>query len=148
MAGAFLVYAIPQRSFCYYRRRRSKTSLLRTSPAIAKPVSNIISEIIGTFVLVFVVFYISDANISIPNTPDVKIGLGTVGAIPVAFLVWAIGLSLGGTNRLCYKSGKRSGTKNHACYFTNKRQQPMELRMDSNFRTSYRTTLAALLFEF
>jgi glycerol uptake facilitator protein len=26
-----------------------------------------------------------------------KIGLGTIGALPVAILVWAIGLSLGGT---------------------------------------------------
>ena len=28
---------------------------------------------------------------------DAKIGLGSIGALPVAILVWAIGLSLGGT---------------------------------------------------
>ncbi|ATL43063.1 aquaporin family protein [Elizabethkingia sp. HX WHF] len=97
MAGAFLVWLFHKDHFAITEDEGAKLACFSTSPAIAKPVSNIISEIIGTFVLVFVVFYISDANISIPNTPDVKIGLGTVGAIPVAFLVWAIGLSLGGT---------------------------------------------------
>ena len=31
------------------------------------------------------------------SATDVKIGLGSIGALPVAILVWAIGLSLGGT---------------------------------------------------
>ncbi|KUY17711.1 aquaporin [Elizabethkingia miricola] len=97
MAGAFLVWLFHKDHFAITEDEGAKLACFSTSPAIAKPVSNIISEIIGTFVLVFVVFYISDANISIPNTPDAKIGLGTVGAVPVAFLVWAIGLSLGGT---------------------------------------------------
>lgn len=97
MAGAFLVWLFHKDHFAITEDEGAKLACFSTSPAIAKPISNIISEIIGTFVLVFVVFYISDANISIPNTPDAKIGLGTVGAVPVAFLVWAIGLSLGGT---------------------------------------------------
>jgi glycerol uptake facilitator protein len=42
----------------------------------------------------FVVFYFTDAEI---KDQSAKIGLGSVGALPVAFLVWAIGLSLGGT---------------------------------------------------
>ncbi|OPB89271.1 MIP/aquaporin family protein [Elizabethkingia ursingii] len=97
MVGAFLVWLFHKDHFAITEDEGAKLACFSTSPAIAKPISNIISEIIGTFVLVFVVFYISDANISIPNTPDAKIGLGTVGAVPVAFLVWAIGLSLGGT---------------------------------------------------
>jgi glycerol uptake facilitator protein len=43
---------------------------------------------------VFVVFYFTNAEIASQKT---QIGLGSLGAIPVAFLVWAIGLSLGGT---------------------------------------------------
>src|SRR5690606_15018940 len=54
----------------------------------------IISEAIGTFVLLFSVFYFTSAKIGDTETP---IGLGSLGAIPVAFIVWAIGLSLGGT---------------------------------------------------
>jgi glycerol uptake facilitator protein len=44
--------------------------------------------------LVFVIFFFTNAEITDAKTP---IGLGSLGAIPVAFLVWAIGLSLGGT---------------------------------------------------
>ena len=55
---------------------------------------NLLSEIVGTFVLVFVVFYFTDASIIEQSSP---IGLGSLGALPVAFLVWAIGLGLGGT---------------------------------------------------
>src|SRR5690606_10311602 len=55
---------------------------------------NLISEIIGTFVLIFAVFYFKGAEITDSQTP---VGLGSIGAIPVAFVVWVIGLALGGT---------------------------------------------------
>ena len=97
MAGAFLVWLFHKDHFAITEDEGGKLACFSTIPAISKPVSNLISEIIGTFVLVFVVFYISDANISVAGDPSAKIGLGTVGALPVAFLVWAIGLSLGGT---------------------------------------------------
>jgi glycerol uptake facilitator protein len=41
-----------------------------------------------------VVFYFTNAEIIDEATP---IGLGSLGALPVAFVVWAIGLGLGGT---------------------------------------------------
>lgn len=66
-----------------------------THPAIRNNGSNFLSEVIGTFVLVFVVLYITGASLEDPN--QTPVGLGSIGAIPVAFLVWAIGLSLGGT---------------------------------------------------
>jgi glycerol uptake facilitator protein len=69
-------------------------AVFSTSPAIRNTFFNLISEIIGTFVLVFVIFYFTNAEISNPKSP---VGLGSLGALPVAFLVWAIGLSLGGT---------------------------------------------------
>ncbi|AQX05646.1 aquaporin [Elizabethkingia meningoseptica] len=97
MAGAFLVWLFHKDHFAITEDEGGKLACFSTIPAISKPVSNLISEIIGTFVLVFVVFYISDAHISVAGDPSAKIGLGTVGALPVAFLVWAIGLSLGGT---------------------------------------------------
>ncbi|AQX13194.1 aquaporin family protein [Elizabethkingia meningoseptica] len=97
MAGAFLVWLFHKDHFAITEDEGGKLACFSTIPAISKPVSNLISEIIGTFVLVFVVFYISDAHISVADDPSAKIGLGTVGALPVAFLVWAIGLSLGGT---------------------------------------------------
>ncbi|HVG40655.1 MAG TPA: MIP/aquaporin family protein, partial [Chitinophagaceae bacterium] len=81
----------------HFRTTEDQDTLLAvfsTSPAIKNLLFNLLSEIVGTFVLVFVIFYLTGAEITDSKTP---IGLGSLGAIPVAFLVWAIGLSLGGT---------------------------------------------------
>ncbi|WP_455637516.1 MIP/aquaporin family protein [Parabacteroides sp.] len=67
-----------------------------TSPQISNPVINFLAEMVGTFVLMFVVFYITDGELTYDSNSTLPIGLGSVGAIPVAFTVWAIGLSLGG----------------------------------------------------
>lgn len=63
-----------------------------TAPAIKHTFQNFMSEVIGTFVLVFAVFYISGASIG-----GQKASLGALDALPVALLVLGIGLSLGGT---------------------------------------------------
>lgn len=65
-----------------------------TSPAIRNPFLNFMSEFIASFVLIFVIFHFTNAEIADTKTP---VGLGSIGAMPVMFLVWAIGLSLGGT---------------------------------------------------
>lgn len=64
-----------------------KLATFSTAPAIRNTVSNLISEVLGTFVLVLGVLYIA--------APDV--GLGALDALPVALLVVVIGMSLGGT---------------------------------------------------
>ena len=92
--GAFLVWLM---YYDHLQRTNNPGSVLAvfcTGPAVRNYVSNIASEIIGSFVLIFVVFYVTKGEIIPTKT---AIGLGSVGAIPVAFLVWAIGLSLGGT---------------------------------------------------
>jgi len=92
--GAFLVWFM---YFDHFQRTNKPDFILAvfcTGPAIRNYVSNVISEVIGAFVLVFTVFYISGAEITPSKTP---IGLGSIGALPVALLVWVIGLSLGGT---------------------------------------------------
>jgi glycerol uptake facilitator protein len=48
-------------------------------------------------VLIFAIFYLAGPSIELAADSDVKMGLGSIGAIPVAFIVWVIGLSLGGT---------------------------------------------------
>ena len=94
MLGAFLVWLM---YYDHFHRTNNPGSILAvfcTGPAVRKFTSNIASEIIGAFVLVFVIFYITGAELTPNKTP---IGLGSVGAMPVALLVWVIGLSLGGT---------------------------------------------------
>ena len=71
-----------------------KAACFYTSPAIKNTKLNLLSEALGTFVLLLAVFYITNGQIGEEKTP---IGLGSIGAIPVAFIVWSIGLSLGGT---------------------------------------------------
>lgn len=94
MVGATLVWIIYHDHFKLTKDEGSLLAAFCTAPAVKNTTSNMASEIIGTFVLVFTVFYITGAQILTDGTP---IGLGSIGAIPVAFLVWAIGLSLGGT---------------------------------------------------
>ncbi len=92
--GAFLVWLMYYDHFQRTNNPGSVLAVFCTGPAIRNYISNIASEIIGAFVLVFTVFYVSGAEITTSKTP---IGLGSVGALPVALLVWVIGLSLGGT---------------------------------------------------
>jgi len=66
-----------------------------TDPTVRNFTTSVISETLGTFVLIFVILYISGAKLE--DTQGTPIGLGSVGALPVAFLVWVIGLALGGT---------------------------------------------------
>ncbi len=94
MLGAFLVWLMYKDHFAATQDSRLKAASFYTNPAIENPVRNTISELLGTFVLIFAVFYFTNAEISDSKAP---IGLGSIGAIPVAFIVWAIGLSLGGT---------------------------------------------------
>jgi len=94
MAGSFLVWLIYKDHLDNTEDVDLQLMTFCTKPAIRKPVMNITSEAIGTFVLIFIIFYFTNAEIVKEKAP---IGLGSLGAIPVAFLVWAIGLSLGGT---------------------------------------------------
>ena len=69
----------------------AKRACFCTAPAIRRLVPNLLSEIIGTFVLVFVVGAIFSKSVA---------GTGPaagLGPYLVASLVWGIGLSLGGT---------------------------------------------------
>jgi len=94
-AGAFLVWLIHMDHFKITRDPDAKMAVFCTSPAIRNYPLNLLSEVIGTFILVFVVLFIKDGEFK--GDHPVPIGLGSVGALPVAFLVWGIGLSLGGT---------------------------------------------------
>jgi len=96
MTGSFLVWLIYKDHFDATDDQGLKAAPFATAPAIRNMSSNLISEIIGTFVLIFVIFYFTDASMGTKETVT-PIGLGSVGAIPVAFLIWVIGLALGGT---------------------------------------------------
>lgn len=72
-----------------------KAAPFATSPAIRNYSLNFLSEVIGTFVLILAILY--NDGVEIGDGQETPIGMGSLGAIPVAFIVWVIGLSLGGT---------------------------------------------------
>jgi glycerol uptake facilitator protein len=85
--GAFLVWLQYKSHFDITDDKNAKLAVFCTGPQIRSPFFNIMSEIIGTFVLVFAVLHISSP----------KGGLGSLDALPVALVVLVVGLSLGGT---------------------------------------------------
>ena len=95
--GSWLVYII---YIDHYRETSDESSVMGTfctSPAIRNYKNNFISELMGTFVLVFGVLYMAKPNIIIEGTSVENFGIGALEALPVGLLVWVIGLSLGGT---------------------------------------------------
>lgn len=71
----------------------AKLAVFCTAPAIRRPAANIVSEIIGTFVLVLAILAVlSPANLT--QGSDWARGLGP---LLVGAIVWSIGLSLGGS---------------------------------------------------
>lgn len=94
MAAAFIVWLNYRDHFNRTDDKDLKLAVFSTAPAIPNTFLNLLGEITGTFVLVFAVLYFTDASIT---ETDTIIGLGSLGALPVAFVVWSIGMSLGGT---------------------------------------------------
>jgi glycerol uptake facilitator protein len=84
--GACVVYLQYLPHWAATEDKGTKLAVFCTAPAIRSTPANFISEFIGTFILVFGI-----------------LGLGTVvmapglGTVAVGFLIWVIGLSLGGS---------------------------------------------------
>ena len=90
MAGAALVWLHYLPHWKETPDAAAKRACFCTTPAIRNTVANLISEIIGTAVLVFVVGAIFSKAVAAG-------GPGALGPYLVGSLVWGIGLSLGGT---------------------------------------------------
>ena len=97
--GAMLVFANYRDHYLATADRDAKLATFCTGPAIRNRPRNFFCEVVGTVVLVLAV--LSFADPSVPLNPNVetpaKVGLGSIGAIQVAIIVFAVGLSLGGT---------------------------------------------------
>ena len=86
--GAIVTWLAYKQHFDEEPEPANKLGVFSTGPAIRNYAWNLVTEIIGTFVLVFVV-------IAFGRAPAGG-GLAALGALPVALLVIAIGASLGG----------------------------------------------------
>lgn len=91
--GAVLCWLAYKRQFDEDAPEGVKLGVFSTGPEIRDTVWNLMTEILGTFVLVFVVMAAGHWGDSATKTPG---GLGWLGALGVALLVLGIGASLGG----------------------------------------------------
>lgn len=84
----------------------TKLAIFSTAPEIRRYSSNFLTEVIGTFILIFGVLYITEPGFIntdgelltsiIIDGREVGFGLGALAALPVGLLVLGIGLALGG----------------------------------------------------
>jgi glycerol uptake facilitator protein len=86
MFGAFLVWVAYKKHFDATIDADHKLAVFCTAPNIRSVWYNVLTEVIGTYVLALAVLYMA--------APDV--GLGSLNALPVAIVVLGLGLSLGG----------------------------------------------------
>lgn len=93
--GAAIVWLMHIDHFNETPDQPTKLGVFATAPAIRNYPVNLINEIVGTFLLIFVILFFTPAALG--DQEATPVGLGSLGALPVAFLVWGIGLSLGGT---------------------------------------------------
>ncbi len=97
MTGAFTVYIFFKNHFDITVTSGTKKACFCTAPAIRDYKNNFFSEMAGTFVLVFAVLFIALPQLDYVSLGSHKAGMGSLGALPVALVVFAVGLSLGGT---------------------------------------------------
>ena len=89
--GAVLVYLFYKDHYDVTDDPDTKLGTFCTMPAIMNKPRNLFCELVGTFILVFVILCLALEG----NVPQV--GMGAIGVFPVTCLIMAIGMSLGST---------------------------------------------------
>ncbi|MCW5554253.1 MAG: aquaporin family protein [Verrucomicrobiae bacterium] len=100
IAGGTLVFLFYREHFKVSDNADGKLACFCTAPNIRRIPQALFCEIFGTFVLILPIFLMTEPTVRLAvgaDTVETPIGLGTIGLIPVALLVFGIGLSLGGT---------------------------------------------------
>ena len=121
MIGATLEWANYRQHYDATGDADAKLATFCNAPAIKSIFHNLLSEIIGTFVLVLGVLFISKPHDT----------LGALDALPVALLVLGIGLSLGGSTGYAINPARDLAPRiMHAIL-------PMKGKRDSNWRYSW-----------
>jgi glycerol uptake facilitator protein len=129
--GAGLVYFYFKPHFNITDCKDTKLGVFCTSPAIRKLPHNLFCEISGTFVLLFVILHFTEPSLCTVSEASVSVGLGSIGALPVALLVVGIGMSLGGTTGYAINPARDLGPRIvHALF-------PLQNKRDSDWGYSW-----------
>ncbi|MEX2600284.1 MAG: MIP/aquaporin family protein [Balneolaceae bacterium] len=104
--GSTLVWIAYKDHFAATEDPGAKLAIFSTTPEIRNYPSNVATEMIGTFILIIGVFYLTTPGFITENGEmlsmividgqEVGFGLGSLSALPVGLLVLGIGLALGG----------------------------------------------------
>jgi glycerol uptake facilitator protein len=143
MVGGTVVFLFYREHFKVSEDKSNKLACFCTAPNIRNLPQAFLCEMIGTFLLVLPVFLMTDARLRLPASfgaqNEVVIGLGTLGALPVGLLVFAIGLSLGGTTGYAINPARDLGPRiAHALL-------PVPGKGDSDWRYAWIPVVAPLL---
>lgn len=129
MAGALLMWLIYRDHFDHTDCADTKLAVFCTGPAIRSTGSNLLSEVLATFVLVFAIL----------SMVAPKVSLGAIDALPVALLVLGIGVSLGGTTGYAMSPARDLAPRiMHAIL-------PIKGKRDSDWRYSWVPVIGSLL---
>lgn len=94
--GAITVWFVYKCQFDATADEPAKTlGVFATNAAVRNPLRNFANEVLATFFLVFVCLLMVSPALKAP-AGDVPIGLGSIGALTVGFLIFAIGMAFGG----------------------------------------------------
>ena len=101
MVGASIVFAFYRSHFIATSNADDKLACFCTAPNIRGTLQSLFCEAVATFVLVIAILLSESATLENMLSHDSEkpplLGLGSLGLVPVAMLVFGIGLSLGGT---------------------------------------------------
>jgi glycerol uptake facilitator protein len=99
--GGIMVYLFYNRHFELTEDADAKLAVFCTAPNVRSNISAFFCETVATFFLVFPIFLMVNPSFALQiggaTQQNVPLGLGALGALPVGLLVFAIGMSLGGT---------------------------------------------------
>lgn len=147
--GALLVWLAYRDHFGATTDPNVKLAVHSTMPAIRNYPNNLVTEAIGTFMLVFGVLYLISPGFVGPdgrfletitvNGQQVGFGLGALSALPVGLLVLGIGIALGGPTGYAINPARDLGPRiMHAVL-------PIHGKRDSDWAYSWVPVLGPLL---
>ena len=126
--GATVAWFLYRPHFAATTDPDAKLAVFCTGPAIRSTAENLATEVVATFMLVFGVLFLA--------APEV--GLGALDALPVGLLVFAIGMSLGGTTGYAINPARDLGPRvAHALL-------PIPGKRDSDWRYAWIPVLGPL----
>jgi glycerol uptake facilitator protein len=97
IVGGALVYFYYREHFKASSDADGKLACFCTAPNVRNLPQAFFCEMMGTFCLILPIFLMTPVSMKLAGIESAEVGLGSIGLVPVALLVFAIGLSLGGT---------------------------------------------------